>query len=969
VKTSKKNRLALPRAIVLSVVLTAASATSQNAIAGGPKGRQPSGYSVTKVQFFAKQDSRTDKRTYQTSFLRGDVTYIKCQVSYNNRLHRSRSQRLGLVCRYYGVDGKVMGETKNNHRVPSSWKSGYATSGWGWRLPGNWPVGSYRVDVLHDGRVIADGRFKVVADSKSRLFDAGRAKARKKDHDGAIAEFSTLLRRDSKYVRGYLERARAKRRKKDYTGAISDLDRALRIDPEYVTAFGERAYARYQLKDYPAAIKDLSEAIRRDSKYEWGFRLRGSARAKHGDEIGAIADYKQALKLNPQSPGTFYKLIELRKKRKELDAAIGDCTWMIGLDSKNHYFFKRRGDLQKDKGNTDKALADYRKALTLKPSDRWTLSSILRIHEGRKDTKEAIAECTWLIRLDPGNKNAYRERGRLKLKQKDYDGALADLDRAIELDPKNARNYVSRAKGKAAKKDLDGAIADCTRAIELKPNDYGAHWQRAQCRADKGLNEKAIEDYRKSIEIGPYGRGFTFRYILRLRKKMEDVDGARADFEWAIALDPKKAWPYEARATWKQERGDLKGAEADCTHAIELDPKNGPYITRAEIRILLENVDGAMEDCDRYLGPKVTRVYKLTRTAVIRHRVGRIAAAIEDCNRAIKLDPKHTPAYTWRSSFRRDSGDYKGALADIDKAIQLKASTYMYNRRARLHLLMGNRDAAFADYATTIEKSKDKGWAHGARAEAHYELGEHAEAMRDFQKACELHTKSYLNNHLMLFLLQSEQSDGEDATRELKGKIETWKTLKKDGMYVAVAQHLTGDLDAESLLQKVKEQSAKHSAAWNRAAHYFIGMRHRLKGNLPEAVRCLRVSCADRHLSETAWRLGNADVRRVLLGVTIRPLPKEVASFLGLGSGAGATITSVCGDSPAATAGIQPKDVLVRLNGVPCTQEGMEQLFQAGKVGDKVRLEYVRQGSKKSIDLLLGQSKSSAAAAPPVDGR
>ena len=968
-KTIEKNRFALPRAIVLSLALTAASATSQNTLGGGPRGRQPSGYSITRVQFFAKQDSRTDKRTYQTSFLRGDATYIKCEVRFKNHFHRRRSQRLGLVYRYYGVDGKMMGETKNNYRMPASWKSGYAASGWGWRLPGNWPVGSYRVEILYDGRIVADGRFKVVSDSKSRLFDAGREKAKKKDYDGAIAEFSSLLRRDSKYARAYVERARAKRKKKDYSGAISDLNRAIQIDPKYVHAFGERALARYQTKDYPATIRDLSEAIRHNSKYEWAFDLRGSARAKQGDEIGAIADYKQALKLNPRRSTAFYRLIQLRKKRKEFDAAIGDCTWLIQLDPKHYYFFKRRGDLYKDKGNTDGALADYRKALALKPSDYWTLSSLVRLHEGRKDTKEAIAECTWLIRLDPRNKGAYQERSRLRLKQKDYDGALADLNHLIELDPKNGRSYVSRAKAKAAKKDLDGAIADCTRAIELKPKDYWSRSQRAKYHAEKGLNEEAIKDYRKSIELGRYGRSLNFRYLLRLRKKTGDIDGARADCDWAISLAPKKAWPYEARAKWKQERGDLQGAEVDCTRAIELDPKRGPYIARAEIRILLENVDGAMEDCDRYLGPKVTSSYKLTRTAAIRHRAGRLAAAIEDCDRAIKLDPKYTAAYTWRSSFRRDSGDYKGALADIDKAIQLKAWTYMYNRRARLHLLMGNHDAAFADYATTIEKSKGQGWAYGARAGAHYELGEHTDAFRDFQKACELKPKSYLNYHLMLFLLRSEQGDGEDATRQLKKKLETWQTLKGSTMYVAIAKHLTGDLNAESLLQKAKEQLPKHSAAWYRSAHYFIGMRHRLEGNLEETVRCLRVSCTERHLNEPAWRLGHADVRRVLLGVTVSPLSKEVASFLGLGNGAGATITSVCEDSPAAAAGIRKGDVLVRLNGVPCTQEGIEKLFQAGKVGDKVRLEYVRQGAKKSIDLLLGQSKPLMFSAPPADAK
>jgi tetratricopeptide (TPR) repeat protein len=964
VKPLQSKGPALIRAIVVSLVLTGATATAQSA--GGPRGRQPSNYSITKVRFFGKQDSRTDRRIHQTSFLRGETTYINCEVSFNNHLYRRRSQSLDLVCRYYSQDGKKFGETKINYRVPASWKSGHAWRGWGWRLPGNWPVGSYRVDFLYDGRLVAEGRFKVIACSKSRLFDSGRSKALKRDYDGAISDFTTLIRRDSGYVRAYVERARAKRRKKDYTGAISDLDRAIRLDPEYVSAFGERAYNRMQLKDYPAAINDLSEAIRKDPKYEWAFRQRGSAREKNGDEIGAIADYKQALKLSPRNYTAFYRLIELRKKRKEIDAGIGDCTWLIQLDPKHYYFFKRRADLHKNKGNDDKALADYRKALSLKPSDRWTLSAIVRIHEKRNDLKEAIAECDWLIRLDPKNKAAYEERSRIRLKQKDYDGALADLDRVIEMDPKNANNYVSRAKAKAAMKDLDGAIADCTRAIEIKPKYYSAYSRRAEYHAKKGLNEEAIKDYRKSIELGRYGRGYTLGTILRLRKKMRDMEGAKADIAWAISLDPKKAWPYEARARWKQDQGDLKGAEEDCSHAIGLDSKNGPYLTRAKIRVLLKNVEGAMADCDRYLGSNPTK-YKLVSTAATRHRAGNSDAAIEDCNRAIKIDPKYNHVYAMRSEILRDTGDYEKALADIEKAIQLRAWAYMYRERARLHLLMGNHDAAFADYATTIEKANPKAWAYAARAEAHYELGEYADAMRDFHKACELQAKSALNNHLMLFLVRCEQGERDEAARQLEAKLDTWKTVDKADMYIAAARHLLGDLDAEALLQKANEQPLQHSAAWQRAAHYYIGMRHRLDGRMSDAVKSLRLSCAGNHLTETTWRFGRANVRRVLLGMNVKPLPKEVASFLGLGRGAGLTITNVWEQSPTAAAGIQKGDVLVRLNGSPCTLQSIDKLFEQGNVGDKVRLEYARKGAKKSIDLYLGQSKPAMTAAPPAD--
>src|SRR5436305_1509361 len=52
-----------------------------------------------------------------------------------------------------------------------------------------------------------------------------------------------------------------------------------------------------------------------------------------------------------------------------------------------------------------------------------------------------------------------------------------------------------------------------------------------------------------------------------------DHDGAIADYNRAIADDPKQPSAYMNRGFAKEAKGDLDGAIADYNRAIELDPK------------------------------------------------------------------------------------------------------------------------------------------------------------------------------------------------------------------------------------------------------------------------------------------------------------------------------------------------------------------------------------------------------------
>jgi hypothetical protein len=92
------------------------------------------------------------------------------------------------------------------------------------------------------------------------------------------------------------------------------------------------------------------------------------------------------------------------------------------------------------------------------------------------------------------------------------------------------------------------------------------------------------------------------------------------------------------------------------------------------------------------------------------------------------------------------------------------------------------------------------------------------------------------------------------------------------------------------------------------------------------------------------------------LGVALEKIPPLVASQLGLAKGTGLAITHVVADSPAAKAGLQADDILVRLGDQTLVNpEQLTVLVRAHAVGDRVALTYRHQGQERTAEAQLAE--------------
>lgn len=122
------------------------------------------------------------------------------------------------------------------------------------------------------------------------------------------------------------------------------------------------------------------------------------------------------------------------------------------------------------------------------------------------------------------------------------------------------------------------------------------------------------------------------------KAKSGDLDGAIADFDSAIKLNPKDDAPYYNRAQARRLKKDAAGAIADYTRAIELGSTNpAAYNNRGNAKA--ENND--------------------------------TAGAIADYTHAIELKPDYARAYYNRAVAKQEKGDTTGAEADFKFAQKL----------------------------------------------------------------------------------------------------------------------------------------------------------------------------------------------------------------------------------------------------------------------------------------------------------
>ena len=166
------------------------------------------------------------------------------------------------------------------------------------------------------------------------------------------------------------------------------------------------------------------------------------------------------------------------------------------------------------------------------------------------DYDAAISLYTEVIKADPKAALAYNGRALAYRYKKDDAKALADFDQAIRIKP-FSMFYYNRGVTRYENGDDKSAIADLTRALQDKPGEQRARAlclvARARCYISQAKSAPAMSDLNTAIKLyGTDSQAYHLRGIVH--KVAHEYDKSLADYEKAIALDPKNADAYGTEA-------------------------------------------------------------------------------------------------------------------------------------------------------------------------------------------------------------------------------------------------------------------------------------------------------------------------------------------------------------------------------------------------------------------------------------
>lgn len=112
------------------------------------------------------------------------------------------------------------------------------------------------------------------------------------------------------------------------------------------------------------------------------------------------------------------------------------------------------------------------------------------------------------------------------------------------------------------------------------------------------------------------------------------------------------------------------------------------------------------------------------------------------------------------------------------------------------------------------------------------------------------------------------------------------------------------------------------------------------------------------------------EVRRGVLGVETQDLTAELAGMLGITKGSGAVVTRVRGDSAAASAGLQPGDVIVAVNEKTVSSgQDLHNIEGLSPLGAALNVRILRDGKPQTVSMTLKASASTRLRGGDLDAR
>jgi len=220
---------------------------------------------------------------------------------------------------------------------------------------------------------------------------------------------------------------------------------------------------------------------------------------------------------------------------RENQAALADLNQAVAIDGGNALAYYHRSYAYRAVHDQANALSDLNRALALDPGNKRYLFGRAELFLSERRTGDAIADYDQILASDGSNLRALQMKGAAYSLAGEPEKALQQINTVLLIAPNLAEGFAARCLYRGtAKIDASLALADCDRAVAMKPKDPKFRATRARVRFELGLSEGAMADAQAALQLDPHQQ-MAMYVVGLLKQKSGDAGGSQASLAAAHA--------------------------------------------------------------------------------------------------------------------------------------------------------------------------------------------------------------------------------------------------------------------------------------------------------------------------------------------------------------------------------------------------------------------------------------------------
>jgi tetratricopeptide (TPR) repeat protein len=566
--------------------------------------------------------------------------------------------------------------------------------------------------------------------------------------DGQIAKARQLLRAAEargESVESAMLRAELELRAKDVKAALEAWEAARKYGETPRMQFG-LARAKFAAGDAKGALQ-AAEAVLAKNPAHVGARvlvakLSSGSRENEARALRLLESViKDGANASPEERVSAHTLLGLlHLGRSRITAAEAAFAEALKINPKASRALVGLGDSLYRAGRYSEAQARYEAGTQADPDDLAAKIGVAKSKLSLERVQEASALLKKLREAQPTNPLVGYWYGRVQeaLGAREA-AALAyrEVLQAAPADPASADVYIALAlllnqqgRGEEAQKTLDAAK-------ELMPNAPGVWCALGDLALSQGRYKEALAHFQRAASLDPDDLGAKFRIGTALRRDAQFEQASKA-FDVVTAID--KDYPGLAleRGLLFEASGRTEEALKQYEDALAKAPTDPDLMLRVGCgKVAAGRAEQAEELLKKVLSQRPSSAethHCLGRAQLVQGT--RLADALRTLERAVELDPNRAEYHLYVGWAANEAGNVPKAEKSLAEALRLdQGLADAYWQRGVLRQRQGAVRDAIADLTRALQLRPSRHEAHASLADAFYDLGREAEAMKEWQLA------------------------------------------------------------------------------------------------------------------------------------------------------------------------------------------------------------------------------------------